>query len=72
MQYVVMKDEETGEVQVIGRFKKVGVGEIFQDNRWQQSSDLYRLQFDCQLEEISEVEAMKIITQKQTSELQAA
>ena len=72
MQYVVMKDEETGEVQIIGRFRKLGIGEVFQDNLWQQSSDLYRLQFDCQLEEISEIEAMKIIDQKQTSELQAA
>ncbi len=72
MQYVVMKDEETGEVDVLGRFDK-GIDEVLIDGKWESNGLLYSLQFDGLLEEISETEAKKLIAkQSQQPQLQAA
>ena len=70
-QYVVVRDEETNEIDLIGRFDQ-GLAEIYKDGKWQSSGIIYRLQMDGLLEDISEAEARKLISQKQTQELQAA
>jgi hypothetical protein len=71
VQYVVAKDEETNEVEIIGRFKN-GIGEIFRNGRWEHDGFIYRLQLDAFLENITEAEAMKLIQESQTRELQVA
>jgi hypothetical protein len=70
-QYVVVRDEETNEVELIGRFDK-GLGEIYKDGKWQTNGLIYSLQMDALLEDISEAQAMKLIAQKEPQELQAA
>ena len=70
-QYVVVRDEGTGEVEIIGRFEN-GLGEIFENGKWQSNGVIYRLQMDGLLENISEAKALKLITQKETEKLQAA
>lgn len=64
MQYVILRDEETDEVEVIGRFRKYGIGEIFFNDKWESNSLLYSLQFDGLLEEISEKEAQRLIAER--------
>jgi hypothetical protein len=70
-QYVVVRDEETNEVELIGRFDD-GLDEMFIDGKWVSNGLLYSLQMDGFLEDITEAEAMKLITQKESQELQAA
>lgn len=70
-QYVVVRDEITKEAQVIGRFDN-GLGEIFVDGKWECNGVIYSLQMDGLLEEITKAEAMKLISQKEIQELQAA
>lgn len=70
-QYVVVRDESTGEVELIGRFEN-GLGEIFEDGKWQSNGVIYSLQMDGILENISEAKALKLIAQKETEKLQAA
>lgn len=70
-QYVIVRDEITDEVQVIGRFEN-GLDEMFVDGKWESNGLLYSLQMDGLLEEITEAEAMKLIAQKEAQELQAA
>lgn len=70
-EYVVVRDEETKEIELIGRFSK-GLGEIFKDGKWQSNGIIYSLQMDGLLEDITEAEAMKLISQKVSRELQAA
>ena len=72
MEYVVEKNEETDEIYLIGRFKSKGVAEIWQNGKWVESSTLHSSMLDGLLEDISETEAMKLISQKETLELQAA
>ena len=72
MEYVVEKNEETKEVYLIGRFKSKGIAEIWQNGKWVESSTLHSSMLDGLLEDISEAEAIKLISQKETLELQAA
>ena len=72
MEYVVEKNEETDEIYLIGRFKSKGVAEIWQNGKWVESSTLHSSMLDGLLEDISETEAMKLISQEETLELQAA
>ena len=72
MQYFVMKDEETGEIELIGRFRKFGIGESFLDDKWSSDSQLIRLLHDGLLEEISETEAKDLIEKLKQPQLQAA
>ena len=72
MEYVVEKNEDTNEVYLIGRFKGKGIAEIWQNGKWVESSTLHSSMIDGLLEDISEAEAMKLISRKQTQELQAA
>lgn len=70
MQYVILKDEETGEVEVVGRFKEYGIGEIWQDNQWQSDSTLISSLYDGLLETVSESDAIKLIHAKEEVQLQ--
>ena len=72
MEYVVEKNEETDEIYLIGRFKSKGIAEIWQNGKWVESSTLHSSMLDGLLEDISETEAMKLISQEETLELQAA
>ena len=72
MEYVILKDEETGSIEKIGRFRKNGIAEQFCEDHWESDASLYSLQFDGLLENISEAEAAKIIAQQQSREKIAA
>ncbi len=72
MQYVVLRDEESGEVEIVGRFLKYGIGETWLDGKWQSDSTLYSNLFDGLLENITEAEAKKLIAEKDVPQLQAA
>ena len=71
MQYVVVRDDITKEVQVIGRFED-GIDEMLVDGKWESNGLLYSLQMDALLEEITEAEAIKLIAQKSKEHLQVA
>lgn len=70
-QYVVAKDEETNKVEIIGRFNN-GIGEIFRNGKWEHDGFIYRLQMDAFLENVTEAEAMKLIEEIQSKQLQVA
>jgi hypothetical protein len=70
-QYVVAKNEETRRVEIIGRFHN-GIGEIYRNGRWEHDGFIYRLQMDAFLENISEAEAIKLIKEQKSEQLQAA
>ena len=72
MKYVILRDEETDEIELIGRFEKHAVGEVWRDGRWKSDSTLYSDLFDGLLEEISEAEAEKLTAEKTQPQLQAA
>ncbi len=72
MEYVILKDEETGNIEKIGRFRKNGIAEQLCEDHWESDASLYSLQFDGLLENISEAEAAKIIAQHQSREKIAA
>jgi hypothetical protein len=72
MQYVVMKDIETSEVDFVGRFKDNAIGEIWQDGKWVAYSNLVSDLLDGLLENITEAEAKKIISKQRKPDLQAA
>ena len=76
MKYVVMKDDESGEIMKIGRFsgKPDYLDEYYLplSNTWQEDNTLYSNLLDGLLEEISETEAKRIITTEFSQEKQAA
>lgn len=72
MQYVISRDEETGEIDLIGRFKKHAIGEIWQDGKWVHYSYLISELHDGLLENITEAEAKKLIAERAVPQLQAA
>lgn len=72
MKYVVMRDEETNEIDLVGRFKNKGVAEIWQDGKWKSVSTLHSALLDGLLEDISETEAFELIAKKLSPELQTA
>jgi hypothetical protein len=61
MGYVILKDEETGEIEKIGRFLETGITEKFHNGEWIRDRVLYRELLDGLLEKISEAEAENII-----------
>jgi hypothetical protein len=61
MEYVILKDEETGEVEKIGRFRDDGVTERFENGEWIRDRILYSELLDGLLEKISETEAERLI-----------
>lgn len=67
MQYFLMKDEETGKPYFVSRFITDGIGEIWKDGKWTNSAALIGMLQDGLLEEISEIEAKKLISQRSKS-----
>ena len=72
MNYVILRDEETGEIEKIGRFRDTGITERFCNGEWIKDHILYSEMFDGLLEIISEIEANKLITFQIESEKIAA
>lgn len=78
MKYVVERDEKTGEIISLGRFRKdkktdyVFDEVYFPKSGWQPDNTLYSALLDGQLEEISEAEANQIIATQFSHEKQAA
>ncbi len=78
MKYVVVRNGKTGEIMTLGRFRKdEKTGELFDEvyfpkSGWQEDNTLYSELLDGLLEEISEVEARRIIATKFSREKQAA
>ena len=69
--YVVRKDRETREVDVIARFVD-GVPEVYRDGKWKVNGFIYSMQQDGKLEYVSEAEAKRLIAERNTRQLQAA
>lgn len=63
MDYFIKKNHRTGEIIKIGRYKDDGIAESLLFGKWQYDRILDREMFDGLLEEISETEAEKIISQ---------
>lgn len=61
MEYVILKDEETGAVEKLGRFGENWLQERFHKGAWVWDEVLDRQLHDGLLEEISEAEAGKIV-----------
>lgn len=78
MKYVVLKDEETDEIEKLGRFRKdkksvyIFTETYFQGVGWEEDETLYRQLLDGHLTEISETEAKRIIATQFSRETQAA
>ncbi|MGI8641950.1 MAG: hypothetical protein ACR2MG_18630 [Pyrinomonadaceae bacterium] len=72
MDYFILKDEETGEIEKIGRYGDNGIAEKLQFGEWVRDRVLDRQMFDGLLEQISEVRAKEIIAQMLTQEKIAA
>jgi len=73
MKYVVMRDEETGEIVTLGRFHENALTERYSiKGFWIQDNTLESDLFDGLLEEISEREAKQIIATQFSREKQAA
>ncbi|CAN5845198.1 hypothetical protein BH20ACI4_BH20ACI4_07170 [soil metagenome] len=63
MKYVILKSEKTNKIVKVGRFAEDGITESFRNGEWTRDRILYSELLDGLLEEISKVEAEKIITQ---------
>ena len=78
MKYVALKDEETGETEKLGRFRKdeksayVFTETYFPKEGWEEDETLYVQLLDGLLTEISEAEANRIIATQFSREKQAA
>ena len=78
MRYVVLKDEETGEIEKLGRFRKdkksvyIFTETYFPSAGWEEDETLYSQLLDGHLKEISETEARRIIATQFSREKQAA
>ncbi len=72
MEYVVLRDERTGEILKIGRFGDDFLQEKFHNGKWISDEVLDRQLFDGWLEKISETEVKKIIALKTEHEKIAA
>lgn len=70
-EYVVLKNEQTGEIEVLGRFHN-GIGEMFSAGKWETTWELNSLMFDGLLEDISEVDAQNLKAKMSVSQLQTA
>ena len=61
MEYVILRDKETGEIEKLGRFGENWLQERFYRGEWVRDEVLDRELLDGLLEEISEIEARKIV-----------
>ena len=62
MDYFILRNEKTGEVEKIGRYRDNGIAESLRLGEWVKDRVLDGEMFDGLLEQISETEAEKIIT----------
>lgn len=72
MEYVILRDEETGKIEKLGRFGKNWLQERFYQGKWIWDEVLDRELADGLLENISESEAERLITLQQSREKIAA
>jgi hypothetical protein len=72
MDYFILRDEETGEIEKIGRYKDNGIAESLRFGKWVTDYVLDSEMFDGLLEKISDAEAEKIIALQHRSEPIAA
>ena len=69
--YVVRRDRKTKIVDVIARFVD-GVPEVYKNGKWQVNGFIYSLHQDGKLEDITEAEALKLIEERKSQQLQVA
>lgn len=69
--YVVRRDKKTKTVDVIARFVD-GVPEVYKNGKWQVNGFIYSMQQDGKLEYVSEAEALKLIEERKSRQLQVA
>ena len=72
MDYFILRDEETGEIEKIGRYRDNGIAESLRFGEWVRDRVLDSEMFDGLLEQVSEAKAEKIITQMLKQEKIAA
>ena len=72
MDYFILKNEETGEIEKIGRYKDNGIAESLRFGEWVRDRFLDSEMFDGLLEQVSEAEAEKIIALQRRPEKIAA
>lgn len=72
MDYFILRDEETGEIEKIGRYRDNGIAESLRFGKWVRDRILDSEMFDGLLEQVSEAEAEKIIAEQLTREKIAA
>lgn len=78
MKYIILKDEETGEIEKLGRFRKneksidIFTETYFPSTGWEKDETLYAQLLDGVLEEITEAEAKRIIATQFSREKKAA
>lgn len=78
MKYVILKEQETNEIEKLGRFRKdensadILTETYFPVAGWEKDETLYSQLLDGVLEEISEAEAKRIIAAQFSREKQAA
>ena len=72
MDYFILRDEETGEIEKIGRYRDNGIAESLRFGTWVRDRILDSEMFDGLLEQVSEAEAEKIIAEQLTREKIAA
>lgn len=63
MDYFILRNEETGEIEKIGRYRNNGIAESLRFGKWVRDRILDSEMFDGLLEQVSETEAEKIIAQ---------
>ncbi len=61
MDYFILRNQKTGEIIKIGRYGDDGIAESLRGGEWLRDRILDSEMFDGLLEEISEIEAKKII-----------
>ncbi len=69
--YVIERDRETKTVDLIARFVD-GVPEVYKNGKWKVNGFVTSIQQDGRLEYVSEAEAMKLIEQRKSLQLQFA
>jgi len=72
MDYFILRDEETGEIEKIGRYGDDGIAESLRFGKWVEDYVLDSEMFDGLLEQVSEAEAEKIIALQRRPEKIAA
>ncbi len=71
VQYFVSKDYETKKIYLIGRFVG-GVPELYKYGKWTVNGFLTSIHQDGRLEYITEAEALKLIEEQKSPQLQVA